>query len=204
MKAILLDIDGVLLHHDTWYIEDFCKDYDENALNLMIAYCDSAENKMCDKGFLDPYEVIRPYLERIGYPGTIENFFRDKNNKEKCGIDWEALGKIAKLSEKGKNCFIGSNQDFRRKSFLVEEMNIEIIFKDAYFSCDFGYAKPQREFWEISHNKMKTYIGNLEKNEVLFLDDRKENIDSAREYGFSVVHIKEKNDLHQVLDGILS
>ncbi len=65
IKAILFDIDGVLLRHDTWFIEEFCKNYGEDAFSILLEYCNGEAMTKCDKGYADSYEEIWPFLQKI-------------------------------------------------------------------------------------------------------------------------------------------
>jgi len=204
MKAILFDIDGVLLRHDTWFIEEFCKGYGEEAFSVMLEYCNGDEIAKCDKGYADSYSEILPFLKRIGYKGTVEEFFELKNEFESRGIDYFALNKIKQINNEKIKCFIGSNQDKRRKQFLIKALKLDEVVTESYFSCDFNYMKPEKEYWEIAHWKMEKYLGKIEPYNILFFDDRVENIHSASDYGFSVVHVKNKDDLYIRLNEIMS
>jgi FMN phosphatase YigB (HAD superfamily) len=147
--------------------------------------------------------MILPYLRKIGYQNSVEDFFKLKNEYEIHGIDHDALQKIARINEKYNNCFVGSNQDFRRKEFLVTALNLKETMKESYFSCDFGYVKPQIQFWQSAYENIKKCLNDIKKSEIMFLDDRKENIDSAKDYGFSTILINTRNDLHIVLDNYI-
>ena len=203
-KAYLFDIDGVLLHHTKWFYEEFSKGYSASAINVLKKYCEGKDIVRCDRGEADTYEVIEPYLREIGYSGSIDAFYDMKNSFESNGIDWIALKKIKQIRELGAQCFIGSNQDHRRKEHLLKSMGLKEIVNEAYFSCDFGYVKPEREYWENVHKRIARKIEGIQAKEIVFFDDREENIESAREYGFISIAIENRDKIHKELDKILS
>jgi FMN phosphatase YigB (HAD superfamily) len=57
-------------------------------------------------------------------------------------------------------------------------------------------VKPQREFYQYALDKMPVGIS---PNEVLFFDDRKDNIYGAREFGIQAVQVKPDVDLREEL-----
>lgn len=203
-KAYLFDIDGVLVHHENWFFEYFSKSYSPDALSVLKQYCDGADIIKCDRGLADSFQLIEPYLRKIGYSGSIENFFNLKNSFESEGIDRDALNKIRELKRRGNKCFIGSNQDKRRKSYLKKVLHLDEIVNESYFSCDFGFVKPENEYWEIVHKKIDKHINQISAQNIVFFDDREDNIESARKYGFTGIKIENRTRIHKELDILLS
>lgn len=61
-------------------------------------------------------------------------------------------------------------------------------------SCDIGVRKPKKEAFMKALERMK-----LKAEEVLFIDDRENIIESAKEYGFNTVLAKNED---QIVDEI--
>ncbi len=63
---------------------------------------------------------------------------------------------------------------------IFDRFRIINVFRDIVVSGDHGVIKPAREIYDITLNRM----GNPEPSEVLFIDDRQENIEAAEALGF--------------------
>jgi putative hydrolase of the HAD superfamily len=73
----------------------------------------------------------------------------------------------------------------------IHHENIEQNFKEVLFFHDYvlsymtGYAKPDKEIYELAIKKSK-----CKPNQCLFIDDLEENIDAARKSGIQTIHFK--------------
>jgi epoxide hydrolase-like predicted phosphatase len=69
--------------------------------------------------------------------------------------------------------FIG---DFLRK--LIETHEINNLFDEVIISSDHGKKKPDHNFFEIL-----VKISGVKKNEIIFTDDKNENVESSNKFG---------------------
>lgn len=60
------------------------------------------------------------------------------------------------------------------------------IFNPVVLSCEVGYRKPEREIYEIALQKIE-----LKPQEVVFVDDRQENVDAAKKFGIHAFVFKD-------------
>lgn len=56
-------------------------------------------------------------------------------------------------------------------------------FEPLVLSCEVGYAKPDREIYELAISK----LGELKPSEILFIDDQEKMLAPARELGMQVL-----------------
>jgi FMN phosphatase YigB (HAD superfamily) len=89
IKSFLFDIDGVLLRHDNWFFNDFCKDKTSSALSTICEYCFGEDIIACDRGIADSHKMILPYLRKIGYQNSVEDFFKVNHHHQRW---WLELG----------------------------------------------------------------------------------------------------------------
>ena len=61
---------------------------------------------------------------------------------------------------------------------LIPDVTYDVIVK----SCDIGLAKPEKEIYEYAQKKAKVL-----PQEILFIDNSKENIEAAKKLGWQVV-----------------
>jgi putative hydrolase of the HAD superfamily len=90
------------------------------------------------------------------------------------------LTMIRELRSTGVYCAIASNQERNRARHMSEALGYYEVFEREFYSCDLGHTKPSpRYFEEIVH------ITNFEPSQMLFIDDRLENVEAARRCGLA-------------------
>jgi len=199
IKAMLFDIDGVLMHHKAWFSVSARRERYRDSDAILTEFHEGPLNVECDRGRKDPLVEIGPFLERFGWEGDAAAYFAERYAFERRFIDHAMIRKAGSLRERGLRTYIGSNQNHHRKAFLLEAMNLAEHFDDCFFSCDLGRVKPETEYWEKVLARINAASDPLRPQELLFLDDRMENIASARSFGMEARHIE---DPAQVLETI--
>ena len=176
----------------------------DGAFDTLLTFHEGDANIRCDKGIDDPLIAIKPYLEKAGWKKSVNEYFETQYEFEKAGIDFELLNKIRKINDKKTKCFIGSNQNYHRKAYLIKAMKLNDTFDESYFSCDFKYIKPENGYWEKAFDRIRKRIPGIKRNEIHFFDDRIENIASANEYGFKSICINHREEINEILEEELS
>ena len=80
---------------------------------------------------------------------------------------------------------------------MLDKLGFAKSFDKAYASAHLGHVKPSQDFFLKIFNELK----NVNKNEILFVDDDVENIQSAKNLGVntekytSLKNLKEKLSL---------
>lgn len=92
----------------------------------------------------------------------------------------EVMGVAQSLRQAGVNCHIASNQQAGRARHMSETLNYRTLFTREFYSCSLGVAKPEAAFFEHILHAL-----NLPGNNVLFLDDRPENVEAAQRVGLA-------------------
>ncbi len=88
--------------------------------------------------------------------------------------------------------WIYTNASVAHAENVLKHMQLRDLFEDPIIDvvATAPYCKPQKESYEIA---LKT-VGNPDPRRCLFLDDRAENLDTARELGIYTVQVKPKPD----------
>ena len=101
---------------------------------------------------------------------------------------------VRKIKDKHKDVklFVASNHVSYIKDFLNEKF--VNIFDDVIISSDINAYKPDKKFYEVLIKR-----SNVKPNEILFLDDRLENVEAAIKCGINSEQVKEFNVL-EIID----
>jgi putative hydrolase of the HAD superfamily len=92
------------------------------------------------------------------------------------------------LRSSGTLSYLASNQAPYRARYMSEVLGYREIFDQEFYSCDLGYAKPNRDYFREVLRKI-----GLAPDEALFIDDHEENVAAAREVGLHASHFIAKN-----------
>jgi len=117
------------------------------------------------------------FLKEWGIGETAEEFL-DKAFGSSGELD-EAVAKVVKdLRGEGIFCGLATNQDQHRMRYLDQRLAIRTHFDATFVSCELGFRKPERDFFEAVQTA-------LPKGPILFWDDRSENTEAAKACGWS-------------------
>lgn len=175
-KAILFDIDGIVVTGK------------EKLFSLVLADKQGIPREVVEEFFLNDFrkcsfgkadlkELIAPYLPRWNWQGSVDDllkfWFETESTKDK-----EVLDIISKLREKGVKCYIATRQEKYRLEYLLDKVGLREYFDGVFCTCDIGYDKKDREFFHYVFKKL-----GLESNEIMFFDDKEDNINNAKSLG---------------------
>lgn len=177
----LFDYDGVLVHKvdfaqsladrhgiDPEKIREFFQTYLQKCLRGeadMIALLEKhlSEYKW-DKSATDLFKAL--YLENNQYNSALIDFIRDKLTNPFV-------------------CYIATNQDRHRYRAIASESISTELFKEVFSSSELEVAKPDISYFEKIYSSLLLQNPSLTKEEVVFIDDLQENVDSAALFGFN-------------------
>lgn len=86
---------------------------------------------------------------------------------------------------------LASNQQSHRAQYMRYKLNYEERFHHLFLSCDLGFCKPDREYFQA----IVDHLG-MASESLLFIDDHQSNVDAARESGLQAerFHVDEGFD----------
>jgi putative hydrolase of the HAD superfamily len=180
IKCILFDADGVVIRTEMFSVQ-YQKEYgisNEEMLPFFVG-----EFQECIVGKKDLKKVLKKWLPKWKWQGTVDEFLQYWSKAEH-KTDERIIESIETLRKNGVKCFLATNQEKYRISYLKQEMQFEKIF-DGIFSADtIGYKKPDKEFYEYILNDLKNQH-NIQANEIIFFDDDQKNVDGAKAVGIN-------------------
>lgn len=105
-----------------------------------------------------------------------------------------------KIKEKHPNVkiIIATNHLSFVRNFIGESFDVDYL-DDLIISAEIHKIKPNVDFYKYLLDKHK-----INSKELLFIDDNKENVDSAKNIGISTIKVEKDTDIIQEIDLILS
>jgi putative hydrolase of the HAD superfamily len=151
-----------------------------------------------DPAFWDAYWAHRPaydrgdvtaeeYWARVGHPPLVE-----KDVESWSRVDYRMVALLHDLHGAGRRIALLSNipedhaRNFERTHAWLD------LFEVRAFSCRIGHAKPEPGAFEWCRNA-------LGDNDILFVDDRLENVEAAERAGMRGHHFTGIDGLREVL-----
>ncbi len=120
-------------------------------------------------------DVLRALMQRWG----IEDAYDDALNV------WltiepvvESRELLARVRASGVPCYLATNQDIHRGTFMHENLGYADLLDGSFYSYDLGLAKPDPAYFVEIGRRL-----DLPAGEVLFVDDNAANVESARSVG---------------------
>lgn len=201
IENIIFDFGGVILDIDP-----------QLTINEFIKLGYSKENKLNGKDFYQ--KVIHKFEKGIFTPEVFRNKLRDYLHMDLTDqqIDdaWNALlfdipRERIEVIEKVKNhypIYLLSNSNEIHYDLYVRDLQLRFgykefneLFNKSYFSFDLHMCKPDPEIYEFVINQE-----NLNPATTLFIDDREDNLEGAREAGLITYHLTSPERIRDIFD----
>ncbi|KKR41681.1 MAG: HAD-superfamily hydrolase, subfamily IA, variant 3 [Parcubacteria group bacterium GW2011_GWF1_40_6] len=132
----------------------------------------------CVAGKSDLKEVLPSYLKAWGWNEGVDGLLRywfERDHK----MDKELISYIKELRSKKVLCLLATNNEKYRFAYMLSGMGFTEIFDRSYCSALLGCKKPDQNFFQKIFNDLE----NIKKEEILFWDDKAENVKGAKEFG---------------------
>ncbi len=180
IKVILFDCDGIIVKEHKYFIQRLKEDF-----GIVLNY--EAHNSffkneflLCQAGKLDlKIELIRQ-MPKWGIDWSVEKLVEYWFNGER-DLDKRVVETIYTLRGKGVKCYLSTNNEKYRTQYLTDEVDLKNILDGIYSSAFLGFMKSNQGFWQALYQDFL----DIKKNQVLVFDNKQENVQSAREFGFS-------------------
>ena len=176
MKTIIFDADGMILLGER-FSSRYSREFNLPAEVLSRFF--SEKFPACVLGKADLREELRPFLQDWRWEKSVDeflNYWFEGNY-----LNQDLLPVIADLKARGVGCCLATNQEKYRIAYLRDRLGIGQIFDRCFVSSEVGLKKPERKFFEYISRE----LSRIPNDEILFWDDRSENVTAAREFGFA-------------------
>lgn len=191
IKAIIFDYNGVVKKINKYFFDDV-----ELIFGLSTQEKENAKkttrdiSEQLDKGLLDEDSFWMKFAERINksMPSDVKALSR-KLFSEHFELYEEVVNMVKNLKTEGYVTAVLSDT-FLYMAEITRERNGYDYFDKVYLSCEVGFVKPQKEFYELAVKDLAVL-----PEECIFIDDSESNLLPAKEIGMKTVLAKKPDQI---------
>jgi HAD superfamily hydrolase (TIGR01509 family) len=192
IKAIIFDMDGVLIEAKDWHYEALNK-----ALNLFGMEISRYDHLVTYDGLPTRKKLEMLTMER-GLPPQLHKFINDMKQQytmeivhARCKPRFYHEYALAKLKNEGYRLVVCSNSIRKTVEVMIEKSNLLGHLEFLLSNEDIINSKPNPEIYETAIAKL-----GLEPKECLILEDNENGIKAARASGAHLMHICSVKDVN--------
>lgn len=145
-----------------------------------------------DTGKLTPGEFYQKALEVLRVEISDRDFFAAYNDI--FALNPPVISTLSRLRRRLSRMVMLSNTDAERFGFIRDRFPEVMFFDDYVLSYEVGFIKPDPRIYGLALDK-----AGVPPDECVFIDDRSENIEAARQMGMETIHFLEGTDLPSAL-----
>jgi putative hydrolase of the HAD superfamily len=198
IKAVIFDYGNVISQaSNTRTLQDIADAYgvpkDEVGKYIGTHIGDFRKGKMTEDEFWENLSFD------LGKPVPQNKYDLWRNDfRKKLEVSEEMLAFVRYLKSRGIRVAVVSN-NIAPYVEVIKKQNGYKDFDVVINSCEVGCSKPDEEIYRLALNKL-----NMQSRQVLFVDDKQENVDTATKLGMETVLVtdtaKLEQDIRKVLD----
>lgn len=176
IKAIIFDADGMVIKEGR-FSDFFARDFGVST-EVIVPFFNQEFNN-CLIGKADLKETLKPYLSQWKWHENVDGLL-DYWFTRQSEVDEGVVEIIMNLRAAGIRCYLATNQEKYRTKYFLQQLGFATLFDGVFSSAFVGYKKPQPEFFEY----IAKALAPLQKDEILFCDDREENVSAAKQFNW--------------------
>jgi putative hydrolase of the HAD superfamily len=179
IRAVLFDADGVVQQPRAGWIDQLGKLSGRPAADEQKAFVAEifASEQPSLSGQANFPETIDKVLRRWGSSSTVHDvisvFFM-------IDVIQETVSLIREIRALGTPCYLASNQEANRASYMSVQLGYAGIFDTEFYSCGMGAKKPEAAYFAAVADGL-----SAPPEALLLFDDKPENVDAARNTGMA-------------------
>lgn len=194
IKCVLFDIGGVLVDwHMSWITSEISKrfkineDLIANAFSKYLHELDSG--KIEEKTFWNKIATDVDSMSLKENSESLWNTYFRKNAR----INHDVINLATKIQENSYTMGIISNIE-KITHKVVVDWNVLDNFEHKFMSYQIGISKPDPRIYEYVIEKL-----SFDPNQIIFIDDKKSNVDAAKRSGINVIQFTDSSGLKNLL-----
>jgi putative hydrolase of the HAD superfamily len=173
IKAILFDVDGVILYPRDKYFSQRLKEDGYSINEEEVRDFFHNQYKQIVIGKADLRDELEKVIEDWGWLGSVDElleYWFSYENK----INQEVVIFTQEIRRKGIKCYMASDHSKYREVDLLNNIGLAKDFDGAFFSASLGYTKEEREYFDKVVEMLR-----LTPEEIMFIDDDPKNVEIA-------------------------
>ena len=193
----LFDLGGVFFD---WDPNHFYKNVFENIEErefFLAEVCNDQWNFQQDAG----RSIAEAELELIPkfphYEKEIKMYYKN-HRKMIRGVFEESIDILKKLKDKNYECYVLSNWSAETFAGMTDDYPFLKLFDGLLISGEDKLMKPDSAIYELAINRF-----NLNPNETVFIDDKLENIQAAKNLKLLTIHLTDPNKIEYEINKFL-
>jgi putative hydrolase of the HAD superfamily len=179
IKAIMVDVDGVLLVHPDakgWSV-DLERDLGLSGSKLQsfffdLHWDDVIHGRASLRERLDP--VLQEIAPHVSCDELIDYWFRNDAH-----VNQALLAELGSIRREGIAVHLATVQEHERARYLWEVLDFRSRFDGMHYAAELGCAKPDPLFYK----RVELRTG-FKPEDIFFIDDRPANVAAAHECGW--------------------
>ena len=179
----LFDLGGVFFDWDPNYFYKNIFESEEETRYFLDNICNDEWNIKQDKGRLIKEAEDELILKYPKYTKEIKMYYKN-HRKMFRGIFYKSIETLKGLKNKKYECYVLSNWSWETFNNMDTEYPFLKLFDGLIISGKEKMIKPDKEIYLLAIKKFK-----LNPNQTVFIDDKIENINTAKNLGFKTIHL---------------
>ena len=179
----LFDLGGVFFDWDPNYFYKNIFESEEETRYFLDNICNDEWNIKQDKGRLIKEAEDELILKYPKYTKEIKMYYKN-HRKMFRGIFYKSIETLKGLKNKKYECYVLSNWSWETFNNMDTEYPFLKLFDGLIISGKEKMVKPDKEIYLLAIKKFK-----LNPNQTVFIDDKIENINTAKNLGFKTIHL---------------
>ncbi|BCW88282.1 hypothetical protein sos41_14210 [Alphaproteobacteria bacterium SO-S41] len=145
-------------------------------------------------GAADLFDRLEQVWPELGARGTARDFV-DYWFAHDSTVDGAVLAEVDAWRASGRKAYVATVQERHRAAYLWNDLNLAAHFDGLLYSAALGAKKPDAAFYERALAKLPVAAAG----EILFLDDRADNVAAAERTGWRAFSYAGIEDLRRVI-----
>ncbi len=178
VTTLFIDADGVLITSKRLFSEGLERDFGIDIQKMLPFF--TGVFRECGVGKADLKEELSKVIGDWGWKGAVEELMRYWFTVG-TEIDEDVAAYVSRLRGQGIRVYMTTDQEKYRGEHLRGALEGKLC--DAvFFSAELGCRKDTVEFWQRAYDQVNR-IHTTKKDEILCIDDCKDNIRTAAAFG---------------------
>ncbi|HUS22041.1 MAG TPA: HAD-IA family hydrolase [Aeromicrobium sp.] len=185
IKALMVDVDGVLVdgrpgdgrHWQTSLEADLGFTSDTLRTKFFDPHWDDIV--LGRAGLIERLTIALPHIAPQVSPAQFLSYWLERDSR----VVTPLLTELSSIRSRGIRVYLATNQEHLRAAYLMETLGLAAHVDGMFYSARVGARKPDAEFF----TRVQESVG-LSGDEMLLIDDSRQNVDAALEAGWQALH----------------